>query len=83
MSWDVINVQRAEPSPERGTVRAVALELEQGHEHRRLTVELAGAAPVVRGDLLQLRDEFEQLLDEEEPPRRVIVTMEGAIAAVE
>lgn len=83
MSWNVISVQPAAPSVERGTVRAVALEVEQGYEHRLVTVELAGATALIRGDLLQLRDRFEQLLDEDEPPRRVIVTMEGVIASVE
>jgi hypothetical protein len=76
MAWRVVNVRSTESSPDRDTVSAALVEIERGSDTRRIVVELAGTADAV-GKTLNAREAVKGYLDDDEPPRRLIITTYG------
>ncbi len=76
MTWENHGVRDAESSPDRDTVAAAVVDIERNGEQRRIVVELAGTAKAA-GQSLNARQAVKDYLDDDEPPKRIIVTTYG------
>jgi hypothetical protein len=74
-AWRVVNVERANITLRRDTVRAAFVEIGREGERRRLTLELSEAANGVGRGLSPMYD-VRPYLEEDDPPRRLIVAPE-------
>ena len=73
-------VRETESSPDRDTVSAAVVDLERDGQERRIVIELAGTADSV-GQTLNARDAVSAFLNEDEPPKRLIITTHGVSPA--
>jgi hypothetical protein len=77
MAWDVANIRDAETSPDRDTVAAAFVMVTRGDEERNDYVEFAGTAAAA-GRSFDPRSAVRDYLEDDEPPRHLIVTTTGS-----
>jgi hypothetical protein len=77
VTWSIADTQQVNTSPGRDTTSAKLVHLERGEgETYRITVELSGTASAI-GIGLDAREAVQDYLNEDAPPRLLIVTSEG------
>lgn len=80
MGWLIAYVERAETSTDLGTVKAAVVVLERDGAESRVAVELSQPASAA-GMQLKPREAVREFLNDNEPPRRLIVTLFGVSVA--
>jgi N-methylhydantoinase B/oxoprolinase/acetone carboxylase alpha subunit len=76
MAWRVVDVHGADTSADRDTVEAALVSIERDGEERRIYVEFAGTAKAA-GRSFNARTAVHDYLDDEDPPKHLIVTTTG------
>lgn len=76
MPWKIDGVQKTETSPGRDTVDAALVTVTKDGDERRIVVELAGTAAAT-GKTLDAREAVRDWLNDDEPPKRIIVGTYG------
>jgi hypothetical protein len=79
MQWRITKAEGTESSPGRDTVAAAVVSVEHEGTERRIVVELSGTAANA-GKTLNARDAVRSFLQNDEPPKRLIVTTHGVSA---
>jgi len=82
MPWTVVGISETESSSDRATVSAAVVQVERDDEERRIVVELLDSADAA-GKPLNAQEAVRNFLEDDEPPKRLVITTHGVSAAVD
>jgi hypothetical protein len=82
MPWKVVGSSDTETSPDRATARAAVVQIERDDEERRIIVELLDSAEAA-GKPLNAHEAVQNFPEDDEPPKRLVITKHGVSAAVD
>jgi hypothetical protein len=82
MPWTVVGIGETESSSDRATASAAVVQVERDDEERRIVVELLDSADAA-GKPLNAQEAVRNFLENDEPPKRLVVTTHGVSAAVD